>query len=63
MACTDNSKSEQNRYYDMYYFFNTFITEDFPQFMEEQCIPQNAKDFVNRIIEPIVESMRFLISF
>ncbi len=42
---------EQNRYYDMHYFFNTFIKKGFfSQFMEEDCIPQEAKDFVNRIV-------------
>lgn len=42
---------EQNRYYDMHYFFNTFIKRGFfSQFMEEDCIPQEAKDFVNRIV-------------
>ena len=42
---------EQNRYYDMHYFFNTFIKKGFfSQFIEEDCIPQEAKDFVNRIV-------------
>lgn len=41
----------QNRYYDMHYFFNTLIKKGFfPQFMTESCIPQEAKDFVNRIV-------------
>lgn len=42
---------EKNRYYDMHYFFNTFIKKGFfSQFIEEDCIPQEAKDFVNRIV-------------
>jgi len=42
---------DQNRYYDMHYFFNTLIRKPFfPQFMEEDIIPQEAKDFVNRIV-------------
>ena len=42
---------EQNRYYDMHYFFNTFIKKGFfSQFIEEDCIPQEAKDFVNRVV-------------
>ncbi|AYV82156.1 MAG: serine/threonine protein kinase, partial [Homavirus sp.] len=46
-----NVKPEQNRYYDMHYFFNTLIKKGFfPQFMEEDCIPKEAKDFVNRIV-------------
>lgn len=45
-----NVKPEQNRYYDMHYFFNTLIKRGFfPQFMEED-IPKEAKDFVNRVV-------------
>lgn len=41
----------QNRYYDLHYFFNTFIRKGFfPKFMTEKCIPQEAKDFVARIV-------------
>lgn len=48
-----NVKPLQNRYYDMHYFFNTLIKKGFfPQFMEDKCIPQEAKDFVNRIVPP-----------
>lgn len=48
-----NVKPVQNRYYDMHYFFNTLIKKGFfPQFMEETVIPQEAKDFVNRIVPP-----------
>ena len=46
-----NVKPEQNRYYDLHYFFNTLIKKGFfPQFMEEDIIPQEAKNFVNRIV-------------
>jgi len=46
-----NVTPEQNRYYDMHYFFNTLIKKGFfPQFMEDESIPQDAKDFVNRIV-------------
>ena len=42
---------EKNRYYDLHYFFNTFIKKGFfSQFMEEDCIPQEARDFINRIV-------------
>lgn len=42
---------ERNRYYDMHYFFNTFIKKGFfSQFMEDPIVPQEAKDFVNRIV-------------
>jgi hypothetical protein len=48
-----NVKPEQNRYYDMHYFFNTLIKNGFfPQFMKEDCIPEEAKEFVNRIVPP-----------
>lgn len=46
-----NVKPEKNRYYDMHYFFNTLIKRGFfPQFMTEDCVPKEAKDFVNRIV-------------
>jgi hypothetical protein len=46
-----NVKPVQNRYYDIHYFFNTLIKKGFfPQFMEESVIPQEAKDFVNRVV-------------
>jgi serine/threonine protein kinase len=46
-----NVKPVQNRYYDMHYFFNTFIKKGFfPQYMQEKCIPIEAKEFVDRIV-------------
>ncbi len=46
-----NVKPEKNRYYDMHYFFNTLIKRGFfPQFMTEDCVPKEAKDFVNRVV-------------
>ena len=46
-----NVTPEQNRYYDVHYFFNTLIKKGFfPQFMNEDYIPQEAKDFVDRIV-------------
>ncbi len=42
---------KQNRYYDMHYFFNTLIRKGFfPQFMTENCVPDEAREFVNRIV-------------
>lgn len=56
-----NVKPEQNRYYDMHYFFNTLIKKGFfPQFMEEDCIPQEAKNFVNRIVPPKYQYGRYV---
>ncbi len=46
-----NVTPEQNRYYDTHYFFNTFSKKGFfPQFLTEECIPKEAKDFVSRIV-------------
>jgi hypothetical protein len=52
---------EQNRYYDMHYFFNTFIKKGFfPQFMEDKNISQEAKDFVNRIVPPMYQEGKYV---
>ena len=46
-----NVNPEQNRYYDVHYFFNTFTSKVFfPQFWEDKRIPQKVKDFVLRIV-------------
>lgn len=46
-----NVTPQQNRYYDIHFFFNTMIREAmFPQFMNSQYIPQEAKDFLERIV-------------
>ena len=46
-----NVTPQKNRYYDVHFFFNTMIRESmFPQFMKESCIPQEAKDFLERIV-------------
>ena len=46
-----NVEPVQNRYYDMHYFFNTFIRKGFfPQFLTDTGIPQEARDFVDRIV-------------
>lgn len=46
-----NIRPIQNRYYDMHYFFNTLTNKCFmPKFFEDNYIPQEIKDFVNRII-------------
>jgi len=47
-----NVSPEQNRYYDMHYFFNTLIKKGFfPEFMSNQT-PIEAREFVNRIVPP-----------
>ena len=46
-----NVTPEQNRYYDTHYFFNTLTKKGFfPQFLTEDCIPKDAKDFVMSIV-------------
>ena len=46
-----NVKPQQNRYYDMHYFFNTLIKKGFfPELMESSFISTEIKNFVNRII-------------
>jgi len=56
-----NVKPVQNRYYDMHYFFNTIIKKGFfPQFMEDGCIPKEAKEFINRIVPLKFQSGEFV---
>jgi hypothetical protein len=46
-----NISSEQNRYYDVHYFFNTLHKKGFfPEFFVDDRIPTCVKEFVNRII-------------
>ena len=42
---------EQNRYYDIHYFFNTLTRKGFlPELLTDPAIPDKVKDFINRII-------------
>ena len=46
-----NIKPEQNKYYDIHYFFNTLIRKGFfPEFLTAEEIPQKVKDFVIRVV-------------
>jgi serine/threonine protein kinase len=46
-----NITSQQNRYYDIHYFFNTLTRKGFfPEFWTEPEIPEKVKEFVNRVI-------------
>ena len=46
-----NVTPEQNRYYDIHYFFNTLIRKGFfPQILTDNIVPIEVKDFINRII-------------
>jgi hypothetical protein len=57
-----NVTPEQNRYYDMHYFFNTLTNKGFfPQFMsDKKHIPQEARDFVNRVVPDQYKSGTFV---
>ena len=46
-----NINPVQNRYYDLHYFFNTLTRKGFmPEFFTDSKIPQEAKNFIYRII-------------
>ena len=46
-----NIKPEQNRYYDIHYFFNTLTRKGFfPEFWDAEEIPSKVKEFVKRVI-------------
>lgn len=46
-----NITPQQNRYYDIHYFFNTLTRKGFfPEFWTEPEIPQKVRDFVNRVV-------------
>lgn len=56
-----NVNPVQNRYYDMHYFFNTLIKKGFfPEFLEENCVPAEAKEFVNRIVPPKFQTGKYV---
>lgn len=46
-----NVKPEQNKYYDVHYFFNTLIKKGFfPALMTDPQIDNEIKDFINRVV-------------
>jgi hypothetical protein len=46
-----NVTPEQNRYYDVHYFFNTLIRKGFfPQILTDSCIPYELKQFIGRVL-------------
>jgi serine/threonine protein kinase len=46
-----NINPQQNRYYDIHYFFNTLTRKGFfPEFWTEKEIPDKAKEFVRRVV-------------
>ena len=51
-----NIKPEQNKYYDIHYFFSTLTRKGFfPEFYTEDEIPTKVKEFVKRVIPPEYE--------
>ena len=56
-----NISCEQNRYYDVHYFFNTLTRKGFfPEFWTEPEIPEKAQDFINRIIPEKYKSGKYV---
>ena len=52
-----NIKPEQNKYYDIHYFFSTLTRKGFfPEFYTEEEIPTKVKEFVRRVIPPEYEA-------
>lgn len=52
-----NIKPEQNRYYDIHYFFNTLTRKGFfPEFNTASEIPENVKEFISRVVPQKYES-------
>ena len=49
-AIDSNITDEQNRYYDIHFFFNSLQSIFFPNFLKNPNVPQDAKDFVRRLI-------------
>lgn len=46
-----NIRPIRNQYYDTHYFFNTLIRREFfPNFFTTPEIPQEVKDFINRVV-------------
>jgi len=46
-----NIKPEQNRYYDVHYFFNTLTRKGFlPEFWTTEEVPDSVKEFIRRIV-------------
>ena len=56
-----NVKPEQNRYYDIHYFFSTLTKKGFfPQFWTEPEIPEKIKSFVKRLIPEKYKSGKYI---
>ena len=56
-----NIKPEQNRYYDIHYFFNTLTQKGFfPEFWTAEEIPTVVKEFVKRILPDKYQHSKYI---
>jgi len=56
-----NINPEQNKYYDVHYFFNTLTRKGFfNEFWKENIVPTKIKDFINRIIPDKYKSGKYV---
>lgn len=56
-----NVTPEQNRYYDIHYFFNTLIKRGFlPEILTDDDVPSEIKEFVLRIVPLKYQNGRFI---
>jgi len=56
-----NVSNEQNQYYDMHYFFKTFIREGFvPQIKDSKEIPKEVFEFICRVVPPKYQKSQYV---
>jgi hypothetical protein len=56
-----NINPEQNKYYDVHYFFNTLTRKGFfNEFWKENIVPTKIKDFINRIVPNKYKSGKYV---
>lgn len=56
-----NINPEQNKYYDVHYFFNTLTRKGFfNEFWKENIVPTKIKDFINRIVPTKYKSGKYV---
>lgn len=55
-----NVNPEQNRYYDVHFFFNTLMRKGFfPEFLTDDVIPIEVKEFVDRIVPEKLRNSKY----
>lgn len=56
-----NVKPSKNQYYDLHFFFNTLIKRGFfPEFLNDNVVPREAKEFVFRVVPPQYQTGRYV---